>query len=257
VNACGERRVLMTEVCSVRRNIMTAKRSGSTRAPVRVAGGNRRSAFVLAGIAIVAMAVVIAFVIFQATGSSSDKLPARTTSGQGRILGDPNAPVTLVEYADFQCPVCKRAETSLLPEIEKDYIQTGKVKLEFRMYPFIGQESWNAAQAADAAGDQGKFWEYHDALFNAQGAENGGNFTFEKLVAIAERLGLDVQKFSDTLSANTHLKAIQKEKDAANGVSSTPTFFVTDGTTDKKIVGVQAYGVFKAAFDEMLAKVGQ
>jgi protein-disulfide isomerase len=125
------------------------------------------------------------------------------------------------------------------------------------MFPFIGQESWNAAQAADAAGDQGKFWEYHDALFNAQGAENGGNYEFEKLVAIAEQLGLDVEKFREALSSNKHLEAIQNEKDAAGGVSSTPTFFVTDGTTDKKIVGAQSFGVFKAAIDELLAKAGQ
>ncbi|TAK69077.1 MAG: hypothetical protein EPO22_02115 [Dehalococcoidia bacterium] len=234
----------------------TAKHSSSARASVR-APGNRRSAYVLAGIAVAAMAVVLAFVVFQATTASSDKLPARTATGEGRVLGDPNAPVTIVEYADFQCPVCKRAETQLMPQIEKDYIQTGKVKLEFRNFPIIGQESWNAAQAADAAADQGKFWEYHDALFNAQGAENGGNYTFEKLVAIAERLGLDVQKFSDTLSANTHLDAIQKEKDAASGISSTPTFYVTDGKTDKKIVGLQSYGVFKAAIDELLTKAGQ
>jgi len=234
----------------------TAKHPSSARAAVR-APGNRRSAYVLAGIAVAAMAVVLAFVVFQATSASSEKVPQRTTTGEGRILGDPNAPITLVEYADFQCPVCKRVETTLLPQIEKEYIQTGKVKLEFRMYPFIGQESWNAAQAADAAGDQGKFWEYHDALFNAQGSENGGNFTLDKLVAIAERLGLDVQKFKDTLTQNTHLEAIQKEKDAAHGVSSTPTFYVTDGTTDKKIVGAQSFSVFKAAIDDMLAKAGQ
>lgn len=234
----------------------TARHPQSARASVR-APGNRRSAFVLAGIAVIAMAVVMAFVIFQATSASSDKLPARTTTGEGRILGNADAPITIVEYADFQCPVCKRAETSLMPQIEKDYVQTGKVKIEFRMFPIIGQESWNAAQAADAAGDQGKFWEYHDALYNAQGAENGGNFSFEKLVAIAQRLGLDVQKFSDTLTGNTHLKAIQDEKDAASGVRSTPTFFVTDGKTDKKIEGLMSYSTFKSAIDELLSKAGQ
>ena len=234
----------------------TAKHSGPARAAAR-APGNRRSAFALAGIAIVAMAVVLAFVIFQQTNAGSEKLPERTTSGEGRVLGDANAPITIVEYADFQCPVCKRVETTLLPQIEKDYIQTGKAKLEFRMFPIIGQESWNAAQAADAAADQGKFWEYHDALFNAQGAENGGNFEFEKLVAIAERLGLDVPKFSETLRSNAHLKAIQDEKDAATNVHSTPTFYVTDGKTDKMIVGAQSFGVFKSAIDELLAKAGQ
>jgi len=219
------------------------------------APGSRRSAFVLAGIALAAVVVVVGFVVFQSTTASSDKLPARTVTSDSRVLGDPNAPVTVVEYADFQCPVCKRAQTSIVANLEKDYVNTGKVKFEFRMFPIIGQESWNAAQAADTAGDQGKFWEYHDALYNAQGAENGGNFTFEKLDAMAASLGLDAQKFRDTLTANTHLAEIQKEKDAgdAAGISSTPTFFVNG----KKIVGAQAYSVFKAAIDSELAKAGQ
>ena len=222
--------------------------------PVHVPG-NRRSSFVLAGIALAAVVVVVGFVVFQSTTSGSDKLPARTVTSSSRVLGDANAPVTIVEYADFQCPVCKRAQTSIVANLEKDYVNTGKVKIEFRMFPIIGQESWNAAQAADTAGDQGKFWEYHDALFNAQGAENGGNYTFEKLDALAATLGLDVQKFRDTLTANTHLDAIQKEKDAgdAAGISSTPTFFVGE----KKIVGAQAYSVFKAAIEAELAKAGQ
>ncbi len=219
------------------------------------APSSRRSAFMLAGIALAAMVVVVGFVVFQSTTASSDKLPERTVTSSSRVLGDANAPVTIVEYADFQCPVCKRAETSIIANIEKDYVKTGKVKLEFRMFPIIGQESWNAAQAADTAGDQGKFWEYHDALFNAQGAENGGNYTFEKLDAIAAELGLDVEKFRDTLTANTHLAEIQKEKDAgdAAGISSTPTFFVGE----KKIVGAQSYSVFKAAIDAELEKAGQ
>jgi protein-disulfide isomerase len=170
-----------------------------------------------AAIAVVAIALVGALVVLQAASGSSDKLPERVATGEGRILGDPNAPVTVVEYADFQCPVCKRAETSVLSQIEKDYVQSGKVKIEFRNYAFIGQESFNAAQAADAAGDQGKFWEYHDALFNAQGNENDGNYTYDKLVKLAQQVGLDVPKFEETLSGNVHLAAIQAESDARDG----------------------------------------
>lgn len=233
------------------------RRSSSTRAAVR-APDNRRSAFVLAAIAIAAIAVVMAFVIYQsASGSDNSKLPARTMTGEGRTLGDPNAPVTIVEYADFQCPVCKNAETSLIPSIEKDYIETGKAKLEFRFLPIIGPESWNAAQAAAAAADQGQFWEYHDALYNAQGAENGGNFTLDKLIAMAATLGLDTQKFGDTLRANTHLAEIQKERDAASDVKSTPTFFISNGKSDKKIDGLVSYRTFKAAIDDALATAGQ
>ena len=122
------------------------------------------------------------------------------------------------------------------------------------MFPFLGQESFNAAQAAEAARDQGKFWEYHDALFNAQGSENSGTFTYEKLVALAKQIELDVPTFEATLSANTHLADVQKEADAARaaGVSSTPTFFVSD----TKIVGAQPYAQFKVAVDAALAKAG-
>jgi protein-disulfide isomerase len=207
------------------------------------------------GIAAVAIAVVAAFVGVQTMGGSSSSIPPRVATGDGRILGDPNAPVTIVEYADFQCPVCKRAESAIISPLEKDYIQTGKVKLEFRMYAFIGQESFNAAQAADAAGEQGKFWEYHDALFNAQGAENGGNFTYDKLVAIAQQVGLDVPRFEEALSSNKYLEPIQREADAAtaHGVSSTPTFFIGD----KKLVGVQPYDDFVSAIKQALQKTEQ
>jgi protein-disulfide isomerase len=200
----------------------------------------------------IAVAAVAALIVVQASGGSS-KVPERIATGDGRVLGDANAPVTLVEYADFQCPVCKRAEMELLPRIQKDYIDTGKVKLEFRMYPFIGQESWNAAMAADAAGEQGKFWEYHDALFNAQGRENGGNFDYNKLVGLAGDVGLDVAKFEETFSANKYLDPIQKEADAAHsaGVNSTPTFFVGD----RKISGLRPYVEFQGAIDAELAKV--
>jgi protein-disulfide isomerase len=209
-----------------------------------------------AAVGVAAIALVGGLIAVQAAGgSSSSKVPERVTTGDGRVLGDANAPVTVVEYADFQCPVCKRAETSVVSRIEQDYVQSGKVKIEFRMFPFLGQESFNAAQAADAAGEQGKFWEYRDALFNAQGQENSGTFTYEKLVALAKDVGLDVPRFEATLTANTYVSSIQGEVDAARqaGVSSTPTFFVGD----TKIVGAQPYATFQSAIDAALAKAGQ
>jgi protein-disulfide isomerase len=209
----------------------------------------------IGGVALAAIAVVVALIAFQATRSSEAKIPPRVATGDGRVLGDENAPVTVVEYADFQCPVCKRAETSIISQLEKSYVQQGKVKIEFRMFPIIGQESFNAAQAAEAARDQGKFWEYHDALYNAQGVENSGTFSYESLVALAKQVGLDVPEFEATLSSNKYLAAIQKEKDTADaaGVSSTPTFFIGD----TKIVGAQPFGEFSVAIDAALAKAGQ
>jgi len=215
----------------------------------------RRPIFVISAVALAALVIVSGLIAFQVTRSSSASIPPRVVSSQGRILGDPNAPVTVVEYADFQCPICKRAETSVIPQLETDYVNQGKVNIEFRNFPFIGQESFNAAQAADAAGEQGKFWEYHDALFNAQGNENSGTFSYDKLVALATQVGLDVPQFEQALSSNAYLASVQQEADSAsaNGVSSTPTFFIGD----KKIVGLQSYGTFTAAIQAALAKAGQ
>jgi len=227
------------------------------RTPIK-APARKRPALLFGGAATFAIALVAVFIVFQTMSGGSSKVPSRVATGDGYVLGDANAPVTIVEYADFQCPVCKRAETSVIPQLEKDYIQTGKVKLEFRAFPFIGQESFNAAQAAAAAADQGKFWEYHDALYNAQGPENGGNFTYDKLVAIAKGIpGLDVAKFEQSLSSNAHLAEVQKEADtaAAAGVKSTPTFFVIAKNGDsQKILGLQDYSQFQAAIAAALDK---
>jgi protein-disulfide isomerase len=198
-----------------------------------------------------AIAVVAAFVVFQALGRGDSDLPPRVASGEGRVLGSASAPVTVVEYADFQCPVCKRAEADIIARIERDYVVSGQVKIEFRMFPFLGQESFDAAQAAEAAREQGKFWEYHDALYNAQGRENSGAFSYEKLVELARETGLDVELFEQTLLSNKYLEPVQREADGARaaGVASTPTFFVGD----EKIVGAQSYDTFQQAIERALA----
>lgn len=200
-----------------------------------------------------ALGIVALFIGIQTFGGSDTTIPDRVATGEGRVLGDANAPVTVIEYADFQCPVCKRAETSIVSKLEEEYVQSGKVKIEFRMLPFLGQESWDAAQAAEAAREQGKFWEYHSALFNAQGRENSGAYKYDKLVELAKDVGLDVAKFEATLTANTYLAAIQKEADEAHsaGINSTPTFFIGD----TKIVGAQPYAKFQEAVDAELEKV--
>lgn len=228
-------------------------------AHARAARKRRRTIVTIGAIAAVALVAVGAIIAAQAMSSSSSTIPPRVATSDGRVLGDANAPVTIVEYADFQCPVCKRAETSVLSRVEQDYVASGQVKIEFRMFPFLGQESFNAAQAAEAARDQGKFWEYHDALFNAQAAENSGAFTYDKLVAIARQVGLDVPKFEATLSANTYLAAIQQEADGARaaGVSSTPTFFIGGASGgETKIVGARPYAQFQAAIERALAAAG-
>lgn len=222
----------------------------------RGAGATKPNRFwIIAGIAVAAVAAIGVLIAVQSSsGGGATTLPPRIAESDGRTLGDPGAPVTVVEYADFQCPICKQAETSIVSQIERDYVVQGKVKIEFRMFPFLGQESFAAAQAAEAADAQGKFWEYHDALFNAQGAENSGAFSRTELVALAQQVGLDVPKFESDLDANTYLASVQQEAAAARsaGVNSTPTFYVNG----KKIVGAQPYAQFTSAIDAALAAAG-
>jgi protein-disulfide isomerase len=231
-------------------SVSSAKRAAKS---ARTKTVRRRKGFLrvglLASLALAAVGGVIAVQIL--TGGSTAVEPP---VGSGRILGDPDAPVTIVEYADFQCPICKRAATDLLPQIEKEYVDSGLVKIEFRHFPFLGQESWDAAQAAAAAEEQGKFWEYYAALFNAQGRENAGSFEYERLLQLAGDLGLDVERFDATLASNTNLKVVQADVDAAvdKGVNSTPTFFVGD----TKIVGAQDISKFRDAIEHELGRKG-
>jgi protein-disulfide isomerase len=112
------------------------------------------------------------------------------------ILGDPNAPVTVIEYGDYQCPFCARFYTDIEPLIRDQYIKTGKVKMVFRNYPFLGPESTAAAEAVECAKDQGKYWEFHDALYAAEaidGREHNNNLNRELFLTIAQDLKLNAK----------------------------------------------------------------
>ena len=105
-------------------------------------------------------------------------------------MGNKNAKVTIIEFADFQCPFCERFFKDAESNIIKDYVNSGKVKFAFRHYAFLGQESNFAAEASECANEQGKFWEFHDYLFKNQQGENQGAFTKDKLKGFAATLGL-------------------------------------------------------------------
>ena len=233
----------MTSVSAARRSAKAARRTNSRK---------RRRLFTYAGLALAALVVAGSLIALQLTTRS--EAVVEPPVGEGRVLGDPNAPVTVVEYADFQCPVCKRAAADLLPQIEQEYVDQGLVKIEFRYFPFLGQESWGAAQAAEAAAEQGKFWEYYAALYNAQGRENSGTFSYEKLLELARDIGLDVEQFDATLASNVNLEVVQADADAARdrGVNSTPTFFVGD----EKVVGLRGDDL-RHAIEQALADTNQ
>jgi protein-disulfide isomerase len=228
-----------------------ARRSAARARPRR----HRRR--LLVAIAAGAFALVTAFIAIQALSGGSTAtgdIPPRLAETDGRILGDPEAPVTIIEYADFQCPVCKRAEAGVISRIEREYIVDGLVNVEFRHYPFLGPESLAAAVAADAALEQGAFWEYHDALFNAQGRENSGAYGASKLVALAEDLGLDARGIEAALADPASFEAMREQAAAASaaGINSTPMFIVGETA----IRGAQPYEVFQQVIESELAKAG-
>lgn len=174
-------------------------------------------------------------------------------TGHFPIKGDPKAKVTIVEFADFRCPFCEQFFTQTEPQIIKNYVDTGKVKYAFRQYPFLGPASVVAANAAECANDQDKFWEFHEYLFKNQPDESDTSmYNTDTLTQAAVSLGLDGNSFRSCLDNKTDDSKQAKDlsEGQAAGVSGTPTFFV-NGIS---LVGAQPYSAFQTLIDQELAK---
>ena len=164
--------------------------------------------------------------------------------------GDPNAPVTIIEFADFQCPFCGRFFASTEPQINEAYIQSGKVRLGYWNFAFLGDESTWAAESAECAADQDKFWEYHDKVYNSQSGENQGAFSKDNLKKFAEELGLDTETFNECLDSGKYTSLVQDDTSTSSalGVNSTPTFLVNG----QSVVGAQPFEVFQQTIESLL-----
>lgn len=166
------------------------------------------------------------------------------------FLGNKNAKVTVVEFADYQCPYCEQWYKTVYPELKSKYIDTGKIKFIYQDFAFLGADSTTAAEAAHCAADQGKFWQYHDYLFSNQGQENTGWATADKQKSFAATLGLNTGKFNQCLDSHKFAQQVQDETSAGKsyGVTGTPTIFINGVPT----VGAQPVNVFTAAIDAAL-----
>lgn len=176
----------------------------------------------------------------------------KQAQNDSRSLGDPSAPVTIVEFADFQCPFCGKFFRESGTKIIEQYVKTGKARFVYRDFAFLGPESIMAAEASRCAGDQQQFWQYHDYLFAHQQGENQGAFAKERLKEFAATLKLDTTKFNSCLDAGTHRDQVQKDLDLGRtlGVDGTPATFVND----KFFNGALPFEQFKTAIDAALAK---
>ena len=173
--------------------------------------------------------------------------------------GDKNAKLTLVEFSEFQCPFCGRHVRDTYPQLDKEYIQTGKVKYVFRDLPLesLHKNAFKAAEASHCAAEQNKYWEMHDRLF-----ANQNSLEPAMLTAHAQAVGLDTKKFQGCLDSGKYAAQIRKDIADANkiGITGTPTTVI--GMTqpnDPKIKvlrvirGAQGFSSFKGVFDELLA----
>lgn len=173
--------------------------------------------------------------------------------------GNKNADVYVIEFSDFQCPFCRRFYTQTLNQLDEEYIKTGKIYFVYRDFPLdsIHPMANPAAQAAECANEQGKFWEYHDKIFDEQNKLGSGTvqFSTDDLKQWAVDIGLDAEKFNQCLDSGKYAQEVKKDfQDGVNaGVTGTPTFFIgnpKDGYIP--IVGAQPYSVIKQVIDSQL-----
>lgn len=162
------------------------------------------------------------------------------------VKGDDDAPVTIIEWSDYECPFCGRFYKETLPSIEKEYIKTGKVKLVYRDFPLsFHANAQKAAEAAECAGEQDKYWEMHDLLFGS--GVQGGVAGFKQY---AQQLGLNTGKFNQCLDSGAMAPEIRKDfaDGSAVGIQGTPGFLVNG----KLISGAQPFSVFQQVIDAEL-----
>ena len=215
-------------------------------------------------------------------GENGNRIPVTTTTlspvgAEDKTLGNPKAKVTLIMYTDFQCPYCgaisglmpanspviqslKQRDPNwapFMPEIFTNYVKNGTVLFVYRDFPlsFLGPESVRSAEAARCAGDQGKFWEYHDYLFGHQNGEGQGAFSDPNLKSFAKTLGLDTILFNKCLDESKHAKTVAASgaEGTAAGITGTPKgFILKDGKIIGTIEGAESLNSVKSKIEAAL-----
>jgi protein-disulfide isomerase len=199
--------------------------------------------------------VVGAFMVFYPESEKNLEILTKSKLIQdgSPIFGELSAPITILEWGDYQCTFCYRFHETTLKTIERDYIESGKVNLVFKDFPLNGPDSLLASEASYCAEDQGKYWQYHDELYKNWGGENTGWVTRWALNAFGTTVGLDLDKFNQCLDDHKYQEKVnllyQFGKDL--GIDATPSFLVFNGEKIIKIRGNQPLETFLKTFDEL------
>jgi protein-disulfide isomerase len=173
--------------------------------------------------------------------------------GGSPIMGDSSAPITILEWGDYQCTFCYKFHQNTLNVINEDYIKTGKVKLVFKDFPLNGSDSLLAAEAVYCAQDQGKYWQYHDELYKNWGGERTGWITRESLERFGNSVNLDLNEFNKCLDEQKYQEKVISLHEFGKeiGINATPSFLVFNDEKVIKIRGNQPLEVFLKTFDEL------
>ena len=191
-------------------------------------------------------------------GGSINLSPQSLIHSSSPLLGNPSAPVTIVEFGDFQCKFCDRFAKETEPKINATYIQTGKVNMVFKNFVTHGPDSITAAMAAQCTNDQGKFWNFYDILYKNQGEENSGWASADNLKKLASQIpGLNIQKFDSCLDSAKYKSFVDKDNAFAisSGFQGTPTFIIerSDGSKAETLLGAYPFPSFQAIIDKKLS----
>jgi protein-disulfide isomerase len=212
-----------------------------------------RNRWVIIAVSVAAVLVVVLLIASNANfgGGIIDPEPRTYPFASGTSMGVEGAPVTIIEFSDFQCAFCRQFHLESLPQIIENYIETGKVHFVYRNFTILGPNSFRAAKGALCAAEQGRFWLYHDYLFVNQNEGDPTAFSNARLEDLAGRAGLDVEEFRVCLiDDRTHTQIDDDFRVAQNaGANSTPSFLI-NGTLTR---GAQNYDVFRTEIEAALA----
>jgi len=171
------------------------------------------------------------------------------------VLGASDAKITIIEFGDYQCPKCDQWFLNVKPDIESEYISKNVVNLYYVDFPFLGSDSELASAATYCADEQGKYWEYHSALYKNQGGIQSGWANSDALKKFASDVDLDTEKFNKCLDSGQYSDRVKQNKQVgtSSGVAGTPTFLLVgqNGKTEK-IVGPQPSSAFASTIEKLL-----
>lgn len=188
------------------------------------------------------------------TPENEERLTAqKLIEGGSPFMGSSFAPITILEWGDYQCTFCYKFHQSSLDIIKEEYVKSGRIKLVFKDFPLNGPDSVLAAEASHCAEDQGKYWEYHDEIYSNWAGERTGWVTRNSLNEFAQTVGINLVEFNNCMNDHKYKNRVLELEKFGNeiGIRATPSFLIFNGEKIMKIEGNQPIDVFRQVIDDL------